>query len=214
MLIKNHVKRFDLDNSSTLDLMNTPSLPGVSVINYIQGRFPGLEIYQYPYGGYVFKYRGSSDLNDANNLPFFYLDEAQVSLGDIEEISLQDIALIRFAPPPVWFAPLGGGFTGAILVYTKGHGDYKNTNSSRAFDRYTFNGYSVTREFSSPDYSIDKQARQPDYRTTLYWNHDLNTDNQGNFKIRFYNSDKTKKYRVVVQGMDANGRMGYLSEEF
>jgi hypothetical protein len=213
-LIKRHVHHFDLDNSSTLDLMNTPSLPSVSVIAYIQGRFPGLQIYQKPFGGYTFKYQGSSNLNDDVNLPYFYIDEVRVMLADVEEIPLTDIALIRFAPPPVWFAPVGGGFIGAILVYTKEHGDYKNTNSSRAFDRYTFNGYSITREFSSPDYSIDKQARQPDYRTTLYWNHDLNTDNQGNFKIRFYNSDKTKKYRVAVQGMDANGRMGYLSEEF
>ncbi|MDB5023634.1 MAG: hypothetical protein JWP78_1389 [Mucilaginibacter sp.] len=215
LVIKNHVKNFDLDDSSTLDLVNTPSLPGVSIINYIQGKFPGLQIYISPDGStYVFKYRGSSNLSDANSLPFFYLDEAQVSLGDIENISLQDIALIRFAPPPVWFAPTGGGFIGAILVYTKTYGDDKGTSSSGTFDRYTFNGYSLTREFSLPDYSIDKQARQPDYRTTLYWNHDLTTDSLGNFKIQFYNSDQTKKYRVVVQGMDANGRMGYLSAEF
>jgi len=31
--------------------------------------------------------------------------------------------------------------------------------------------------------------------------------------MRFYNSDKAKKYRVVIQGMDADGRVGYLSEE-
>jgi hypothetical protein len=129
-------------------------------------------------------------------------------------MSLQDIALIRYAPPPAWFAHGGGGFIGAILVYTKTYGDDKGTNNRRAFNKYTFNGYSVTREFPLPDYSITRQKQVTDHRTTLYWNHDLNTGKQGDFKIRFYNSDKAKKYRIVVQGMDADGRMGYLSEEF
>jgi hypothetical protein len=144
--------------------------------------------------------------------PFFYVDEAQVRQEDVESIPLQDVALIRYAPPPFLFATGGSGFNGAILIYTKGYGDDKGTGRRKAFDRYTFNGYSVIREFSSPDYSITKPKQAADYRTTLYWNHDV--DMNGNFKIHFYNSDKAKKYRVVIQGMAADGRVGYLSEEF
>ena len=214
LLIKSHVKHLDSDNAATIDLVNTPSLPGTGVMQYIQGRFSGLDIYIKPTGGYIFKYRGSSNLNDANSIPFFYIDEAQVELADVDNMSLQDIALIRYAPPPAWFAHGGGGFVGAILVYTKTYGDDKGTNNRRTFNKYTFNGYSLTREFPLPDYSITRQKQVTDHRTTLYWNHDLNTGKQGDFKIRFYNSDKAKKYRIVVQGMDADGRMGYLSEEF
>ncbi len=215
LVIKSHVHRLELDDgASTLDLVNTPTIQGVSIIDYIQGKFPGLQITIDPLLGITFKYRGSSSLNSQASPPFFYVDEARSSLEDVESIPLQDVALIRFAPPPAWFAPGGGGFNGAILVYTKIWGDDRGNSSRRSFDQYTFNGYSVTREFPLADYSDIKQKQATDYRTTLYWNHDVDMDGDGNFKIRFYNSDKTKKYRVVVQGMDAEGRVGYLSEEF
>ena len=63
---------------------------------------------------------------------------------------LSDLALIRFLPPPVWFAPYNGGSVGALLLYTKKQGDDIGTFKKEAFDRYTFNGYSITREFYSP----------------------------------------------------------------
>ncbi|MDB5143720.1 MAG: hypothetical protein JWQ66_2433, partial [Mucilaginibacter sp.] len=222
LVIKSHVHRLELDDgSATLDLVNTPTLPGVNIIDYIQGKFPGLYITYSPIFGYGFTYHGNSDVGGDPKVstpdkgkPFFYVDEARSTFDDILTIPLQDIALIRFAPPPAWFAPGGGGFFGAILIYTKQYGDDRGNSRTRSFDQYTFNGYSVTREFPLPDYSDIKQKQETDYRTTLYWNHDVDMDADGNFKINFYNSDKTKKYRVVIQGMDANGRVGYLSEEF
>jgi len=208
-LIKSHVRHFVTDDIYTLDLVNNP-YSGVSVIDYIQGRIPGLVTTIMPDGKVNFIYHGTSSLV-GGGYPYFYVNEAQISLADVYDISLTDVALIRFAPPPVWFVPLNGGSDGAILIYTKQSGDYKFTGET--FGQYVFNSYSITREFSSPDYSIAKQLTKADYRTTLYWGHDLQTDDQGNTKIRFYNSDKTKRYRIVVQGMDANGRMGYLTEE-
>ena len=215
LLIKSHVKHLEADRAYTLDLVNTPSLPSVRFLDYIMGRFPGLQILQDPFLGPAFIYHGPSELGGGRaNKPIFYIDEAQVTLDDVQNMPLQDIALIRFAPPPVWFAPLNGGAIGAFLIYTKKFGDDKNTNNRRNFEQYTFKGFSITREFSSPDYSITKPNKQPDYRTTLYWSHDLDTDDKGNIKIHFYNSDKAKKYRIIVQGIDANGHVGYLNQVF
>jgi hypothetical protein len=51
----------------------------------------------------------------------------------------------------------------------------------------------------------------PDTRVTLYWNANLNTDSKGQAKFRFNNNSTTKRYRIVIQGMDEQGRVGYLN---
>lgn len=217
LLIQNHVKRLTTDNATTFDFVNSPTPPSGAmnggIIGYLQGRIAGLQITYNPVSGWTFAYHGQSSLSDTQ--PAFYIDEATVALADIIDVPLSEIAMVRFAPAPVWFAPLNGGFVGAILVYTKRFGDEKYSYSNgKGFGQYTFNSYSVTREFPSPDYSNAKQRSEPDYRTTLFWAHDLNTDDYGKVKIHFYNSDKAKKYRIIIQAVDADGRVGFLNEMF
>lgn len=230
LLLKNHVQRLTADNAYTLDLVNS-NPPSGDIIQYIRGRFPGLEILPQDDGNFVFKYRGTNDLphkknndgagaevhesSDANK-PFFYIDEAQVTFDDVNQLSMSEVALIRFAPPPVWFAPMNGGFNGAILIYTKKYGDEKSaaSGSRKGFEQYTFDSFSVTREFPLTEYNNNSVNGAQDFRTTLFWSHDLNTDGAGKVKVRFYNSDNAKKYRIVVQSMDKNGKVGYLMEEF
>lgn len=215
LLIKNHVQRLTADNATTFDLVNNPPPPygptDGGIIAYLQGKIAGLQMFQKADGSWYFAYHGQSSLGDTQ--PVCYIDEANATLGDVIDVPINEIALVRFAPPPVWFAPLNGGFVGAILIYTKRFGDEKFPYSYRkGFGQYIFNGYSVTREFPSPDYSTARQNSQPDYRTTLFWAHDLNTDDYGKVKIHFYNSDKAKKYRIIIQAMDADGRVGFLNE--
>jgi hypothetical protein len=221
-LIKDHVHKFDLDNGFTLDMVNNSNY-SIGIIDYIKGRFPGLQIYDSPNQQKVkFIYRGISTIhedtsaNSTANQPYFYVDERPSNLDEIKEISLADVALIRFAPPPVWFAPLNGGNNGALLIYTRRQSDEKFANTIRGvvFDHYSFNGYSITREFSSPDYSDPRASALTDTRSTLYWNHDINTDKDGIAKFHFYNSDKARHYRIIIQGMDAEGRLGYLDQVF
>lgn len=81
----------------------------------------------------------------------------------------------------------------------------------KTVDVNTFEGYSITREFSSPDHSKPGSGLAPDARLTLYWNPNLNTDGNGQATFHFNNNDKTKRYRLIIQGTDAEGRLGYLS---
>jgi hypothetical protein len=82
------------------------------------------------------------------------------------------------------------------------------------YDHFIFNGYSITREFAPPDYGKVKQSGLLDDRITLYWNHDIETDANGTIKFKFNNTDITKKFRVVIQGMDNEGRLVYIQENF
>ena len=219
-LIKKHVNNFTADPVYTLDMVhNSPG--SIDLVDYIKGRFPGLEIYGNSQRA-IFKYHGGNSFTGSSDslgvggafLPYFYMNESHISFDDLKDIPLTDIALIRFFPPPVWFAPYNGGNIGAIVIYTKKEGDEISTFTKEAFDRYTFNGYSITREFYSPDYGGKTTDLRHDTRSTLYWNHDLVTGSNGELKFHFYNSDKAKKYRIIIQGMDAQGRLGYLNEVF
>ncbi|HTD99924.1 MAG TPA: hypothetical protein VK668_11605 [Mucilaginibacter sp.] len=220
LLIKRHVNNFQSEPAYTLDLVNNPS-PNIDIVDFMKGRFPGLQIVGNS-GRAFFTYHGSNTLMGTSDssavggayLPYFYMNESHISFDDLQDIQLSNIAMIRFFPPPVWFAPYNGGNVGALVIYTKKQGDDKTPFVSKeSFDQYIFNGYSLTREFYSPDYS-QKTNFQSDSRSTLYWNYDLDTNSSGEVKFHFYNSDKAKKYRVIIQGMDASGRLGYLDEVF
>ena len=117
------------------------------------------------------------------------------------------------------FAPLQGGSIGAIMVYTKNAEDdriaFKNPNAKTdILDQYTFNGYSVPREFSPPLDGGKGQKSGPTFRTTLFWSHDLQTDEHGIAKLPFHANGKTKRYRVVIQGFDKDGHLVYLDKVF
>ena len=225
-LIKQHVNKLVADKAFTLDMVNSNAYASTSIINLIRGRFPGLQVYGDDNSA-SFLYQGGNSLGygaptygpsaipvTGAFLPYFYLNEIPITFNDIQDIPIIDLVLIRFVPPPVWFAPYNGGNVGALLFYTKKPGDDIGTFKKEAFDRYTFNGYSITREFYSPDYGGKTADLHHDTRSTLYWNHDLIIGSKGEIKFNFYNSDKAKKYRIIIQGMDAEGRLGYLNEVF
>ena len=218
-MIESHVKRFSADNAFTFDLVDQPGPPSQKIFDYLVGRVPGLA-----FDGTVWVYHGPSTLGkglDPSELPkpYFYVDEVSVDQDAVKYMNMTDVALIRFVPPPVWFAPLQGGFIGAIMIYTKNVDDDRNTyktlsNHADVLDQYTFNGYSVRREFSPGTDSGKGQKLAVDLRTTLFWSHDLQTDEHGNAKLQFYANGNTKRYRIVIQGFDKNGRLVYVDKVF
>ncbi|GAB2700233.1 TonB-dependent receptor plug domain-containing protein [Mucilaginibacter koreensis] len=72
-------------------------------------------------------------------------------------------------------------------------------------------GYSLARQFYIPKYEVGKtNGVGIDLRTTVYWNPQLKTDKTtGTASAEFFNSDGKGNYRVVVQGIDAEGHLGY-----
>jgi hypothetical protein len=67
-------------------------------------------------------------------------------------------------------------------------------------------GYDKVREFYHPKYGPrDVSSPTPDYRSTLYWNPNVQTNSNGVAEIKFYNSDYTKKMRLVIHGISRAG---------
>ncbi len=71
-------------------------------------------------------------------------------------------------------------------------------------------GYTKTREFYSPKYTVPQVAGQKaDLRSTIYWNPRLVTDKTtGSTTFEFFNADAKGSYRAVVEGIDADGNIG------
>jgi uncharacterized protein YfaS (alpha-2-macroglobulin family) len=70
-------------------------------------------------------------------------------------------------------------------------------------------GYQLPVEFYSPKYdtqeSIDNP--KPDLRTTIYWNPNVVTDEEGNTKVDFYTADDPATYSVIIEGVSDDGKL-------
>ena len=68
-------------------------------------------------------------------------------------------------------------------------------------------GFNKVKEFYAPRYSPDASNKKPDLRKTVYWNPSVKLyGKSGTFG--FYNGDRKGTYRVVAEGINAEGRLG------
>lgn len=92
--------------------------------------------------------------------------------------------------------------------------DYQSRNRSPIYPpyqsrnnvRYTyFEGYSRVANFYSPDYSECALPDTADYRRTLLWVPNIETDFYGNASVTFYNNKQTKHLHVRAEGITEHG---------
>ena len=192
---------FTSDNGYTFDL--TKEIMHYSnILQYLAGRVPGLMVGPNPSQPSV-RWRGGS--------PGFFLDEVPVSIDEIVNIPVDDIALIKVYRPP--FMGGFGGADGAIAIYTRRGGD-QQFDPGEGFLKKKVMGYSLVRQFYSPDYSVDKKINElSDQRATVFWNPRLRTDSTTHaLKISFYNTDITRRLRIIIEGITKGGQIARLEQ--
>ncbi|MFD0751626.1 hypothetical protein ACFQZS_15855 [Mucilaginibacter calamicampi] len=71
--------------------------------------------------------------------------------------------------------------------------------------------FSVAKQFYSPKYTIANKttAVGTDLRSTLFWEPNVVTDQQGKATLYFYSADKAANYTIIMEGTDMDGRVGY-----
>jgi len=176
----------------------------MNIFQYLQSRVAGLQI--------------TGNLNNPTlswrgGRPALYLNEMPSDATMLSNIPVTDIAMVKVFRPP--FMGGFGGANGAIAVYTKKGGE-GGDDSMRGFELYRKPGYAVVKEFYSPDYAVHKEVHSlPDKRLTLYWNPNLPVDTISHTaKISFYNNDFSTRFRVVVEGIGADGSVGRLEQVY
>lgn len=138
-----------------------------------------------------------------------FLDGMKVSLNEIKGYDCSNIAYMKFFDPPF---VLMGSPGGALAIFTKRGPDLLSTDS-RGLEKTEIVGYSLVKEFYSPDYSAADMNTSQDIRNTLLWKHTIILD-QATQKVRhrFFNNDITNSFRVVLQGVNEKGQLIYIEK--
>ena len=186
-----------------LDNINEPANDkSLNVVDYIKNSVQQIEIN----GGQFVNRKNFSLLTGQKWIVGVFLNEVPTQIGQLRTIRVQDVALIKFYE--AGFIGSGSGSPGgAVVVYTKEK--FKEEEKPDKLNNFVYNGYSITKEFYNPDYNgTDAKRTLPDNRTTLYWNPDVYTDTETkSVKLKFFNNDFSKKFKIVVEGFDANGKL-------
>ena len=140
-----------------------------------------------------------------------YIDEHEMTYSDLENLSLSQVAYIKLIPYYLGSGPEqgGSGLMPALSVYTrKGDDLIDRRPTDKDLGLVKLAGYSPIKEFYSPDYTESNAAGGTDARTTLLWVPYILTD-KANRKvpITFYNNDFTKNIRIVLEGINDDGKM-------
>lgn len=186
------------------DLVNDPFAGSYqNIFSMLQGKVAGLQITE----------NGpSTTLQWRGGTPQVYLDEMLTDINMISSLSVNDIAFVKVFRPP-FFGSSGGGDGGAISIYTRKGDDFKSV-PGKGLDRNTIMGYSPIKEFYSPNYEMfDQKNEKPDYRTTLLWEPMILTK-PGKSKriISFFNTDITKAFRIVIEGVSSDGQLVHIEQ--
>ncbi len=209
----NSVYATDIFFNSDQTLALNPNINYYDVWQFLRMSVPGIIINQTDSGLDVkfSRYEGIDMFSSEGNASIqFFLNEIPVSMQLIESIDPSDIAIVKIFKGVSGIAL--GAARGAIAIYTikgKTGRDWRK----KGFDFFRRSGYSVTREFYEMDYSrINPENTNPDVRTTIYWNPRVKIKD-GKAIIEFYNDDVCKKFKVVMEGMDANGKLLHAEKE-
>jgi len=185
------------------------------VWQYLQRMVPGITINKNlgstqvnfsRYGGLDF-FNQESDPNSVQ----FFLNEVPVSTEIVDGLNPNDIGIIKVYKGVTGIA-LGVG-RGAIAIYTvKG----KNTRDwrSKGFDFFKKSGYAINKEYYRLNYAEIKGGLTnefSDIRAILYWNPNVKVID-GKLIIEFYNDDIGKRFKLLLEGIDKNGRLLHIEK--
>lgn len=201
-------------SEKTIDLVNSnEKIYQNNIFDYIQGRVPGIKV-QKEGLNYTLFYRQRFSLTGGPIPMALYLNEMQTTSRIISTIPANQVAMIKVYSS--FFGAEGNGVGGVLAVYTKQGADLSNALMTSA-DIFQYKGYSVIKEFYAPDYSVPPakadSSLKKDHRITLHWQPDIFADGvDTKIPIVFYNNDRTKKFRVIVEGMTSEGKMVFIEK--
>lgn len=189
----------------TYDLVNTDEfIPDGNIFDYLLPRVPGLDV---AVDGFEYKvyYRQGPTASSLGSIPMtIYLNEIETDPTVVATLPASEIALVKVYS--TFTAASGAGAGGVLAIYTRKGGDV--SNKSRG-DLISYKGFTVVKEFYVPDYKKDPSFfNKPDNRITIDWRPNIFVNNINPvIPISFYNNDRTKRFRVVVEGMTTDGKL-------
>ncbi len=106
---------------------------------------------------------------------------------------------------------LGGSGAGGAVVITTKKGMSKDAIPSAINNIKKIKplGFQQPVEFYSPKYETkaQREREEPDFRTTVYWNPNINVPKSGKAEFDFYTADIRTSYSAIIEGVTNEGRI-------
>ena len=187
-------KKYFLDDYKRFTTMEEVLREYISEINVIvRNGAPAISIYNFEtqsiYRDNVLVLLDNVSINNGNKI--FSYDPLKVKKLDV------------IISPYVVGESIFGGIA-SFTTYKEAFDGYELDPSLVAID---YAGLQLQRKFYSPVYDTKEklESTTPDFRNTLLWIPDIDTDREGKALLRFYSSDRKGKYIAVLHGMSDNG---------
>jgi hypothetical protein len=176
----------------------------LDVYQYLRTSMPGLNVGS-------FNAEAGRSITYNRRPVLIYIDERQAREADLETLDILKVAYIKLIP---FYAASGidddaFALKPALSIYTrKGDDLIDRRPTGKDMGLVKVAGYTPSKEFYSPDYTETNTADGTDARTTLLWMPYILTDRANNkIPVIFYNNDFTKKMRIVLEGVNDEGKM-------
>lgn len=181
---------FSSQNSTIFDFVNEDQQANGSnnILEWLQGRAAGLTFQKNNSGVSVPYIRGQQAK--------LYLDEILTDPNMISTFPISNIAMVKIIK--------GAGLIGdAVAIYTM-RGDMKSKNTGKEAPK---NNSSIIKGYDKPSEflveMLDDDAKvESDTRETLYWNPNLFDTDYVPPRIKFFNNDSAKQYKVTIISFD------------
>jgi hypothetical protein len=155
--------------------------------------------------GKLTSYSGNTALRNNVNIT---IDGAPVAMDDLKAVSMREVLFIKFVPKT---NPKGLPTLAISSRLAQAQSSILENKTGFA----VITGYTPVREFYAPRYGAEKISdyAASDFRSTLYWNPEVKLDkSHRKVKLVFYNNDVSNKYRIVVEGMNQEGKLTRIEE--
>lgn len=187
--------------------------------NALSGRVAGLQITSSAAPGSAthVMIRGYSSIKP-DNQPLIVIDgmpttstQIPMHLANIQSIEVQKDA----AATAIYGSRAANG---VIIISTGGYLrekikfrlKKKPTGYATAYVYVPSDQYHYQTYFYAPRYRSTSTHKRNDFRETIYWNPTIQTDENGEANISFYNSDASTSFRAIAEGIGYHGRPGRI----
>jgi hypothetical protein len=143
------------------------------------------------------------EIRDTATAAMMYNEFLAIRIDKFESIEIKKVLIVPTLAPSATVAP------GYLLYLNTKPGIMLNSNSERVVT--TFNAYYRSRTFGSGSNENDFKI---DYKPTLYWNPNVNTDENGNAIINFRPSKPSTKVFIRIEGLSEDGNIINASSSF
>jgi hypothetical protein len=173
----------------------------------MRGKISGVEVLGPDMNGdYTIFIRGISTLT-GKKLPFVLIDGYPANFEDLILMPVNFIDRIDVLKSGGTLAMFGlRGTDGVINLITKA-GEVPSIYSPPDYSaKHRISGYNAPRIFYSPQHLPDSTSVfNPDLRSTLYWNPDINLEGKDEVILNYYNGDNSSLIRIIAEGITTTG---------